>query len=114
MHSLKCCDFNDFLISMADGTRQRMLVLLREREMSVSELNEHFPVKQPTISYHLSILRHANLVLRRRTGKQTFYRANPDCVVECCQEILSRFKLSVAEEIGEQTAHLFVQGDTDV
>lgn len=112
MNSLRCCDFNDFLRAMSDGIRQRILTLLQESEMSVSELNEHFPVTQPTISYHLSILHRANLVIRRRSGQQTFYLANPACVVECCGEILTRFKLSVSMEIGEDAAHQ--KGDADV
>ena len=107
-----CCDYDDFLKAMADGTRQHILAILRAGEMNVSEISQHFSVTQPTISYHLALLRHANLVIPRQTGQQTFYRANPDCVVECCQEILSRFNLSAPEEIGEQTAHQ--KGDADV
>ncbi len=93
MDGVTCCDLDDFHRAMTDGTRQRILSLLQGREMSVSELNEHFAVTQPTISYHLAILRRANLVLARRAGRQTFYRANPDCVAECCTEILTRFRV---------------------
>jgi DNA-binding transcriptional ArsR family regulator len=56
-------------------------------------------VTQPTISHHLALLRRANLIVARHAGRQTFYRANPACVVECCQEILSRFNLSLAEKV---------------
>lgn len=90
---MACCDFNEFLRAMADETRQRILALLREREMSVNEIKKYFPVTQPTISYHLEILRHANLVSSRRSGKQVLYLANPACVAECCDEIMTRFKL---------------------
>jgi DNA-binding transcriptional ArsR family regulator len=93
MDAVTCCDFDDFLRAMTDGTRQRILSLLQGREMSVSELNEHFAVTQPTVSHHLAILRRANLVIARRDGRQIFYRANPDCVAECCSEILARFKI---------------------
>ncbi len=84
-------DLDDCLRAMADETRQRILALLREREMSVYELNAHFAVTQPTISYHLAILRRAHLISSRRAGQQIFYRANQDCVGECCREILNRF-----------------------
>ena len=94
-----CCDFDDFVKAMADETRQRILGLLQGDEMSVGELKEHFPVTQPTISHHLALLRRANLVVARHDGRQTFYRANPACVVECCQEILSRFNPSLAEKV---------------
>ena len=88
-----CCDFDDFAKAMADDTRQRILTLLQAGEMSVSELNEHFTTTQPTLSHHLAVLLRANLVTARHAGRQTFYRANPACVSECCGEILKRFKI---------------------
>jgi len=84
-------DLDDCLRALADETRQRILALLQEREMSVGELNACFAVTQPTISYHLAILRRAHLISPRRAGQQTFYHANQDCVGECCREILNRF-----------------------
>lgn len=92
-----CCDLDDFVKAMADETRQRILVLLREREMSVTELNEHLAITQPTISHHLAILRRAHLVGLRHEGRWTFYRANPVCVAECCSEILDRFNIPLAK-----------------
>ncbi len=97
MSQVACCALADFATAMADETRQRILVLLQERELSVSELTQHVSVTQPTVSHHLAILRHANLVSARHDGRQTFYRANQACVVECCQEILARFNPSLAE-----------------
>ena len=99
MSSLTCCDLNDFLTAMADETRQRILALLGEREMSVSQLSEHFAVSQPTMSHHLAILRRVHLVISRREGQYTFYRANPACVAACCQEILDRF--SIPRRVGQ-------------
>ena len=93
MTELRCCDFDDFVKAMADETRQRILILLQAGEMSVSELNEHFTTTQPTLSHHLAILRRAKLVLTRRVGRQVFYRANPTCGIECCGEMLKRFKI---------------------
>ncbi len=93
MNDSRCCDFDDFAKAMADETRQRILTLLQAGELSVNELTGHFSVTQPTISHHLAVLRHANLVIARHAGRQTFYRANPACGVECCDEILSRFKI---------------------
>ncbi len=93
MTELHCCDFDDFVKAMADETRQRILALLQTGEMSVSELTEHFAVTQPTISHHLALLLRVHLVMARHEGRQTFYRANPACVAECCGEMLRRFKI---------------------
>lgn len=97
MSSVTCCDFDDFTKAMADETRQCILTLLQAGEMSVSELNEHFTMTQPTLSHHLARLRRAQLVTVRREGRQMFYRANPACGVECCGEILSRFNIVLAK-----------------
>ena len=53
MSGVTCCDFDDFVKAMADETRQRILALLQRGEMSVTELNEHFRLTQPTVSHHL-------------------------------------------------------------
>lgn len=94
MNRVTCCDFDDFVKAMADETRQHILSLLQEGEMNESEIVACLKLTQPTISHHLSLLRNANLVLSHREGKYVFYRPNPICVTECCQEILYRFNPS--------------------
>lgn len=91
MSSVTCCDFNDFVKAMADETRQSILSLLQKGELNESEIVAHLDLTQPTISHHLSLLRRSNLVLARHEGKHVFYRTNPVCVTECCDEIMSRF-----------------------
>ena len=86
-----CCDFDDFLKAMANETRQRILGLLQEKELTVTDLCSHFDLAQPTISHHLGELRRAKLVLTRSEGLWIYYRANQKCVAECCQEIINRF-----------------------
>jgi ArsR family transcriptional regulator len=103
MSGLTCCECDDFIKAMANETRQRILALLREREMSVSELNEHFAITQPTLSHHLALLRRANLVSLRHEGRQTFYRVNLACGIEGCREILARFNIPVAQQRDDHT-----------
>ena len=50
-----------------------------------------FNVSQPTISHHLNFLRQANLVTSRRDGKQIYYRANQNNIVECCGMLFTKF-----------------------
>jgi len=102
MVRLTCCELDDFLAAMSNETRQRILGLLRDHEMSVNELTYHFAVTQPTISHHLAILRRARLISARRDKRQIFYRANPDCVAECCREIQTRFHLPVTTKVSER------------
>jgi DNA-binding transcriptional ArsR family regulator len=86
-----CCRLEEFLQAMADDTRQHILTLLSEREMTVSEVCRGFSLSQPTISHHLGVLRRANLVRARREGRQVFYCINTACVVKCCGQIQALF-----------------------
>src|SRR5436305_13934482 len=62
------------LRAAADPTRLRILLLLKQEELSVAELQEILIMGQSTISTHLSQLKQAGLVEDRRTGKNNLYR----------------------------------------
>jgi ArsR family transcriptional regulator len=81
----------DFCKALCDGTRQRILEMLREREMYVSEIAEAFNLSQPSISHHLGILRQAQVVRSRKEGKQVFYSLNRENIQECCGMLMTRF-----------------------
>jgi ArsR family transcriptional regulator len=62
---------------VADPSRLRILLLLKDEELSVAELQEILVMGQSTISTHLSQLKQAALVEDRRTGKNNLYRLSP-------------------------------------
>ena len=65
--------------ALADETRLRALVLLREEgELCVCELTEALQVSQPKMSRHLASLRQLGLVAARRAGLWIHYRIAPD------------------------------------
>lgn len=85
-------DMVAFCKALGDETRQRILEILQnEGEKCVSDLVDVFNVSQPTISHHLNFLKQANLVTSRRDGKQIYYRANQDNIVECCGMLFTKF-----------------------
>jgi ArsR family transcriptional regulator len=59
---------------VADPNRLRILLLLKDEELSVAELQEILVMGQSTISTHLSQLKQAGLVEDRRIGKNSLYR----------------------------------------
>jgi len=59
---------------VADPNRLRILLLLRDEELSVAEMQEILVMGQSTLSTHLSQLKQAGLVEDRRTGKSSLYR----------------------------------------
>lgn len=64
---------SELLKSMANETRLQILCLLCEREMSVGELNECFPLSQSALSQHLALLRKEGLVQTRREAQRVLY-----------------------------------------
>lgn len=59
---------------IADPTRVRLLLLLKQEELSVAELQEVLSLPQSNISAQLSKLKAAGLVNDRRSGKNRLYR----------------------------------------
>lgn len=65
--------------ALGDPTRRGLFERLsREGELTVHALTIPSGVSQPAVSKHLSSLKHAGLVLDRRDGRETYYRAAPE------------------------------------
>ena len=64
--------------ALADSTRLLLLGVLLDEELTVGELAEVAETLQPGVSRHLAALREAGLVVARRQGAMTFYRANAE------------------------------------
>jgi ArsR family transcriptional regulator len=84
------------LRALSDPTRLRLLLLLREEELSVAELQEILGMGQSRISSHLGLLRKLNLVNDRRVGKNSYYSATDSMPSE-----LSGVWAAAAREIRE-------------
>ncbi|MGD0734363.1 MAG: metalloregulator ArsR/SmtB family transcription factor [Terracidiphilus sp.] len=84
---------------IADPNRLRILLLLRDEELSVAELQEILTMGQSTISTHLSQLKQAGLVEDRRSGKSSLYRLGVETAAEPAS--LKGHDLSRAESSSE-------------
>jgi len=64
---------------LAHPVRLRLLEILARRggEVCVCDLEQALPVKQPTISHHLRLLREAGLVATIRKGLWAYYYVEP-------------------------------------
>jgi len=66
----------DLLKALANPQRLRILCLLVEGELAVSEINARVPLSQSALSQHLALLREKNLVLTRKKAQTVFYRVS--------------------------------------
>lgn len=62
------------LRAAGEDTRLRLLALLAEGELSVSDLTDILGQSQPRISRHLKLMAEAGLIERNREGAWAFYR----------------------------------------
>jgi SAM-dependent methyltransferase len=60
--------------ALADPSRLRIVLLLEREELTVAELQEILGMGQSRISTQLSVLKQAELVEDRKSGKNSFYR----------------------------------------
>ena len=73
---------------LADDTRLRLLLLLRQEELSVAELQEILGMGQSRISSHLAQLRTGLLVSDRRAGKNIYYAVDASFLSEEISRVL--------------------------
>jgi DNA-binding transcriptional ArsR family regulator len=59
--------------ALQDPTRRSILEMLKRRDLSAGEIADAFNMSKPSISYHLDLLRQANLVSSRRDGQFILY-----------------------------------------
>ncbi len=80
---------HDLFALLSDDTRLRCLLLLqKEKELCVCELNHIIGGMQPKISRHLALMRQSGLVLDERKGQWVYYQLNPH-LEKWVKEILS-------------------------
>ena len=101
MNEIICCRYEDFARALADEARQSILELLKNREMSVGEIATHFDLSQPTISYHLGLLRRAGVVLAWKQDRYVYYSINRCCLEACTQRLIEPFVGSKSDSCEE-------------
>ena len=76
------CSMGSTWKAVADESRRQVLVLLKDGEMTPSEIATHFEFTLPALSTHLRVLRDAGLVKERREGQRKLYSVDRDGMSE--------------------------------
>ena len=74
--------FAETFKALSDPVRREILVLLKDGSMSAGEIGGHFDMTGETISYHLSILKKADLVWETKVKNYIYYELNTSVVEE--------------------------------
>lgn len=72
----------DKLNIFADPLRTEIIVRLVDEQLCTCHLVDLTGARQPTISYHLKLLRDAGLVETEAVGRNTYYRIIPERLEE--------------------------------
>ncbi|MCA1064046.1 metalloregulator ArsR/SmtB family transcription factor [Rossellomorea sp. AcN35-11] len=91
--------------SLSVPTRLTILELLRDGELTSSEIASHFSISAPAVSQHLKVLVDSGLVVVRKEGTKRIYRIRREGFTELRQFIdqfwddsLLRLKEAAEEE----------------
>lgn len=74
--------FAETFKALSDPARREILLLLRGGRMSAGEIAGHFEMTGSTVSYHLSVLKKADLVFETREKNFIYYELNTSVVEE--------------------------------
>jgi DNA-binding transcriptional ArsR family regulator len=82
---------------IADPTRIRILDLLREGELTVTQITERLRLSQQNVSKHLGILLQAGIVARRKEGTSSYYRTVDEGVYQLCEQVCGGLEAQLNE-----------------
>ena len=68
--------FADTFKALSDPIRREILVMLKDKKMSAGEIASNFNMTNATISYHLSQLKKANLIIESKYKNFIYYEIN--------------------------------------
>ncbi|PRY24994.1 ArsR family transcriptional regulator [Aliiruegeria haliotis] len=63
--------------ALSDPTRREILVLLRDREMTIAQVAENFDMTRAAVKKHLTVLADGGLITTRAEGRERYNRLNP-------------------------------------
>ena len=70
------------LKALSDPVRRDILMLLKKGSLSAGDIGSHFDMTGATISYHLSILKKADLVFENKQKNFIYYELNTSVLEE--------------------------------
>ena len=68
--------FADTFKALSDPARREILIMLKNKRMSAGDIASNFEMTGATVSYHLSVLKKADLVYETKEKNFVFYELN--------------------------------------
>ncbi len=74
--------FAETFKALSDPVRRQILELLKKGPLSAGEICSHFDMTAATISYHLKLLKQADLIFESREKNYIYYQLNATVLEE--------------------------------
>jgi len=71
-----CLAFADTFKALSDPARRDILEMLKNKPLSAGEIAKQFDMTQATVSYHLKVLKKADLISENRKKNFIYYELN--------------------------------------
>ena len=69
---------DELFSALSDTTRRKILIMLLEDDMAVTDVADPFDMSLPAISKHLNILSNAGLITQEKRGRVNWCKLEPD------------------------------------
>ena len=74
--------FAETFKALSDPARREILIMLKNKRMSAGDIASNFEMTGATVSYHLSVLKKADLVYETKEKNFVFYELNTSVLEE--------------------------------
>ncbi|MCI9455799.1 MAG: winged helix-turn-helix transcriptional regulator [Oscillospiraceae bacterium] len=89
--------FGETFKALSDPVRREILMLLKGGRLSAGEIGAHFQLTGATMSYHLNMLKKAELVAEEREKNFIYYQLRAS--------VLEEIMLWMSDLMGEEKTH---------
>ncbi|WP_251548148.1 ArsR/SmtB family transcription factor [Limosilactobacillus caecicola] len=80
---------------LSNEKRIRLLYLLENQTLNVSEISDQLGLPQPSVSHQLALLRQYQLVQARRDGKQIYYSLDDPHIIEVLNDMFAHVQHTI-------------------
>jgi DNA-binding transcriptional ArsR family regulator len=77
--------------------RLKVLSVLCDGEMPVSQMLEHIDSSQPNLSQHLNVLYRSGILAKRKEGTQVIYRIQSERAMAICRSVCTQIAIELDE-----------------
>lgn len=80
-----------------DENRQRIILLLcKNKEMTVNQITDQLDLSRPAVSHHLKIMLDAGVIAVNKIGKERFYKITLEDTVQLLKDLTVSLEKSIS------------------